>query len=94
MLSSLTLAGMRCNDDDELQAFKGLVEPIEHLAPNFAAMDRHAEVKSRMLLHAVSAEAWYLHAESQLSYPYNCASVFNALHASIRAVRGMIPIAT
>lgn len=57
------------------------------LSPISAVRDREADVKTRILLHDVSAEPLYLHAEAKFTYPCDFASIVDALNASIRAVR-------
>lgn len=86
IIAGLTLSGTRPKDCNDHTAIKTLIEKIEMLPPIAAIRDRDTYAKSRTLLQAVSVEACYVHAEAKLTYPYDFASVVDALHASIRAV--------
>lgn len=87
VVASLSVATTTNIDNDHHAAFNGLMERSELPAQIAALYDRDSEAKNRILFDAMSVEARYLHAESKPAFSYNFTTIFDALHAFMRAVQ-------
>lgn len=87
ILALLSLATSRGTESDNHAALKCLGERIQQLDHTAVLRHRDSEEKYLILFHTVSAEAWYLYADSKLPYPYDFAVVVEALRELVRSVQ-------